>query len=88
MIRFVRVSHQDECSNDTWFGFYCTVMDDFVTFNETQIFATVEHFKNCYENKNSDDENRPIERFLSLVPDDLGYNVHNVNQYEEPAKIN
>ena len=71
MIRFVRVAHQDECSDDTWFGFYCTVMDDFVTFKERNLFSSVAYFKNCYDNKNSDDENRPIERFLELIPNDV-----------------
>ena len=71
MIRFVRIEHEDECQDDTWFSFYCTVMDDFVRFNNIQIFNSKEEFIENYMDRKQIDENRPIERFLSLIPNDL-----------------
>jgi len=68
MIRYVRVQHEDELEDDNWFSFYCTIMDGFVTFSECQIFRNVDDFKDCYYNRNTTDGNRPLERFLKLIP--------------------
>ena len=69
MLHFVRIDHENELEDHTWFSFYCTVMDDFVWFNNTQIFKSYDHFVESYNDRKEDEENRDIHRFLKIIPE-------------------
>jgi len=71
MIRFLDLKGQI-MEGEADFAFYDTVSNTILTFNDEQVFNSLESFTEAYnESGNSiKGTTRPLDRFLSLIPDD------------------
>jgi hypothetical protein len=69
MIRFLSLKHQI-CEGSYDFAFYDTISDTICYFGEQQqqVFGDVFGFQYAY-GQEKDKTTRPIERFLSLIPE-------------------
>ena len=67
MIRFLDLKDQI-CEDQNHFAFYDTTTDEIMTFDGVQVFSSFEEFKSSYSNSIYLNSNKPIERFLNLIP--------------------
>lgn len=61
MKRFIDLTGQIQEDNKPIFAFFCTQIDQFELFNDTQIFETVDEFKEDFDGID-------IDRYLNLIP--------------------
>lgn len=64
MIRFINLKGQIYLDDSICFAFYNTVNDRFCTFNESQVWDSIDEFAADYEGND-------LKRFISLIPGDV-----------------
>jgi hypothetical protein len=72
MIRFLNLKNQI-CEGQNDFAFFDTVSNTILTFDNEQVFSSLQEFENAYKQSymNKEGGTRPLSRFTGLIPDDF-----------------
>ena len=70
MKRFIDLTGQIQEDEKPMFAFFCTQIDQFESFNDSQLFETIEEFKEDFDGID-------IQRYLDLIPQKFQQRITN-----------